>query len=140
MDKFLNKYGVNSTNNFQLLHYAKQLKIPNFTILMRDEIKSYKSNKLPINIITNIHTSKENGVHWSAFHIDKNNNKYFFDSFGLPPTCEIINKFKSNENDHILSSNFKIQKLGTSYCGQISLFVLNELNNNNKYESIILSL
>ena len=40
--EFLNRYGVSTTNNFQLLHWAKQLKIKNFHVLMRDKIKDFK--------------------------------------------------------------------------------------------------
>ena len=37
---------------------------------MRDEIKEMqnKNYKIPVNIITNNNTSKQNGSHWSAFH------------------------------------------------------------------------
>ena len=39
LKSFLEKYGTETSNNFQLLHWAKQLKIKNFHVLMRDEIK-----------------------------------------------------------------------------------------------------
>ena len=59
--EFLNRYGINTTNNFQLLHWAKKLKIKNFSVLMRDEIKDFKFTKLPVNIIVNIDPKKEGG-------------------------------------------------------------------------------
>ena len=37
--EFLNRYGVDTTTNFQLLHWAKQLGLKNFHVLMRDEIR-----------------------------------------------------------------------------------------------------
>ncbi len=59
---------------------------------MIDEIKSCNMT-LPINIIVNIETSKDQGAHWSCFHQSKIN-KCYFDSYGLPPQKEIIKKFK----------------------------------------------
>ena len=67
--EFLNRCSVNITNNFQLLHWAKKLKIKNFSVLMRDEIENFIFTKLPVNIIVNIDPKKEGGVHWSCFHI-----------------------------------------------------------------------
>ena len=136
LTEFFKKYGKNTTNNFQLLHYAKQLKIPNFQILMRNEIKN-ANMKLPVNIITNIHTSKENGIHWSCFHIDEKNNKFWFDSYGIPPPKEIIDKFKSP----ITASDFKLQELGIdNFCGQISLYVLYKLNNKTDFLKTLLDI
>ena len=61
---FLEKYGTETSNNLQLLHWAKQLNIKNFYVLMRDEIKETApiNFKKPLNIITNNNTSDENGV------------------------------------------------------------------------------
>ena len=69
LKSFLDKYGTETSNNFQLLHWTKQLKIKNFHVLMRDEIKETASInfKKPLNIVTNNNTSDENGSHWSAF-------------------------------------------------------------------------
>ena len=58
---FLHKYGTDTTNNFQLLNWGKQLKIKNFHVLMKDEIKEIKPTKKPLNIITNNNTSKQDG-------------------------------------------------------------------------------
>ena len=37
LKSFLDKYGTETSNIFQLLQWAKQLKIKNFHVLMRDE-------------------------------------------------------------------------------------------------------
>ena len=74
LEEFLDKYGTDTTNNFQLLHWAKQLKLKNFRVVMKDEIKDVCYNatqehrKPIINLITNIQNSDEPGAHWSAFH------------------------------------------------------------------------
>ena len=44
LKSFLEKYGTETSNNFQLLHWAKQLKIKNFHVLMRDEIKEMQNS------------------------------------------------------------------------------------------------
>ena len=56
---------------------------------MRDEINQLPRNKFPLNVIVNIHTSKERGVHWSALYINKDI-VFFFDSYALVPTQEIL--------------------------------------------------
>jgi len=84
LKEFLNIYGTNTTNNFQLLNWGKKLKIKNLQVLMIDEIRAC-SIKKPINIIVNIDNSNERGSHWSCFHKTINDKKFFFDSYGLPP-------------------------------------------------------
>ena len=83
------RFGRDSTTNFQLERYARELKIPNFYVCMRDEINQLPRNKFPLNVIVNIHTPKERDVHWSALYINKDK-VFFFDSYGLVPTQEIV--------------------------------------------------
>ena len=137
LEAFYKRFGRHTTTNFQLIKYAKELKIPNFHVCMRDEIKSLPRNKLPLNVITNIHTSAERGVHWSAFYINKNVT-YFFDSYGLPPTQEIINFLPSScDRTH---NTLQVQEFNSSKCGQLSLFVLYKLTQGDSFQDIIISL
>ena len=56
---------------------------------MRDELQLIKdvrstnsANKpIPLNFITNLHTSNQKGVHWSAGTSNKNGDNYYFDSY-----------------------------------------------------------
>ena len=137
IDVFYKRFGKNTTTNFQLIKYARELKIPNFHICMRDEIKHLPKDKFPFNVITNIHTSKERGVHWSAFHVTKDKT-YFFDSFALPPTQEIIDFLPSKTQR--MRNTFAVQTFDESNCGQLSLFVLNKLNSGEQFQDIIISL
>ena len=139
LKSFLDKNGTETSNNFQLLHWAKQLKIKNFHVLMRDEIKEMTdagfnetaspSFKKPLNIITKNNTSDENGSHWSAFHKKDENvfdsvpQKFWFDSNGSPVLEEIVQTFKSP----ILGNTSKFQEFNTSYCGQLSLYFYTRL-------------
>ena len=89
INDFYKCFGRDSTTNFQLERYARELKIPNFYVCMCDEMNQLPRNKFPLNVIVNIHTSKEQGVHWSALYINKDI-VFFFDSYDLVPTQEII--------------------------------------------------
>lgn len=134
-DSFTKRFGVHTTNNIQLLNWGKILKLKNLQVLMIDEIKNCNKT-LPINIIVNIQTTDQKGIHWSCFHQSKKGKKYWFDSYGLDPQKEIIETF----GIPILSNTFIIQDFTSSYCGQISLYVLYRLNQNDDYAKLLLSL
>lgn len=129
LNNFFNKYGIDTTTNFDLIKYAKELKIKPFYYTMRDEIINLPDNCY---VITNINTSKEKGVHHSA--LVKNQNKYFFDSYGLPPTEEIGEGGKY--------STFQLQNFNQKYCGQLSLYFLYKFKFQPKksFEEIVLDI
>ena len=58
IDDFYKRFGRDSTTNFQLERHARELKIPNFYVCMRDEINQLPRNMFPLNVIVNIHTQK----------------------------------------------------------------------------------
>lgn len=131
LTNFLNKYGTQTTNNFQLIKYAKELGIPNFHVCMRDELKELQ---LTCNVICNIHTSDQKGVHWSALRISPHDATYF-DSYGLPPTQEILDL--CSHIKHKITYSGQLQEFGTSYCGQLCLYVLYCLNKSIPFETIV---
>ena len=133
-DEFQRQFGEDTTTNIQLMQMAKVLKIPNFYYVMRDEMGLLPKDKKPLYVMTNIHTSKEKGVHHSCFYTS-NGGSYFFDSYGLPPTKE-VEKFMGSG----ICSTFKIQEDGTRYCGQMSIYILHRLNQGDKFTDIVLSL
>ena len=137
IDDFYKRFGRDSTTNFQLERYARELKIPNFYVCMRDEISQLPRNKLPLNVIVNIHTSKERGVHWSALHINKDI-VFLFDSFGLVPTQEIIDFLP--QHSQRIRNTLEVQSFGESNCGQLSLYVLYKLNKGESFQDTIISL
>ena len=49
--EFMNIYGTNSTTNFQLTKYAKELKIKNFYCLMRNELEQIDTVKSVYNVL-----------------------------------------------------------------------------------------
>jgi hypothetical protein len=111
-------FGTSTSTNFDLIRWAKYLKIKPFYYAMRDEIKDLPNYG---NFMTNIHTSKERGVHHSAIYSDVSK-VYFFDSYALPPTLEIIQKFDHTDN---------------RICGDMALFFLHRINKGDSYEDIL---
>ena len=136
LKQFFDKFGTDTTNNIELMNYAKMLGIKNFYYVMRDEMKLLPLNtKFPLNVMTNIHTSDQPGVHHNCFYIC-DSNRYFFDSYGLAPTKEVEKYMRHGEH-----STFRIQEDNTTYCGQLSLYFLYLMNHTDKsYHDVILSI
>ena len=123
------------TTNFQLEDAAKRLKIKNFRgVIMRDEIKKMKPLKQECGILGS-KTSREDNCHWTTSWKD-GQKKFYFDSFGLTPTVEIVKYLKSP----IIYSTFQIQQFNEVNCGEWCLYVLNRLNKGDEYDDIILDI
>src|SRR5829696_8255233 len=87
--QFLNKYGTDSTSNFQLLKYAKDLGIKPFKVVMRNELYKLKKTKKNYTI-ANYQTTNEKGVHWVALYrssapTEHSSKCFCFDSYGIVP-------------------------------------------------------
>lgn len=132
MEKFFKKFGVNTTTNFQLLKWAKELGIPNFHVVMRDEIKNLPNGE--IYTICNLHKKEQSGVHWSCFHRTENGENYYFDSYGLEPTKEVENILKP-----FTYSNYKLQN-DEKFCGVLCLYVLFRLSQGDNFKNVIISM
>ena len=122
LQDFFKKYGKQTTTNFDLAKIAEKEGVEPFHVVMRDEIKDLPRDVEPLYGVTNIHTSKERGVHWSAFAKTPKGN-FFFDSYGLPPTQE-VKDFLS----HATHNTFTLQEPGTTECGQLCLFLLKSIS------------
>ena len=135
---FLNKYGDQTTTNIELLEYAKELNIP-LKYVMHDELlKLPKSTKY---IMMNLDDSKGNGTHHIAIY-NTPSYKLYFSSYGDVPVKEAIEFFnKSTTSKTIREYNdTQIQDFNSTYCGQLSLYVLYKLHNKFKPIDIILSI
>ncbi len=133
--QFTKEFGSNTTNNFQLKHYAKFLRIKNFKCLMRDELLKVK---LPLCTIINLHKSNQPGVHWCLIFAKDFENAYFFHSYGLLPTKEVVEFLKPFKNRY--HSTFQLQKEEEAFCGQMCLYVLYKLSFGMDFFKIILEL
>ena len=133
--EFLNKFGNDSTSNFDLLRWSKELKIPNFHVCMKDEIKKLKRlKKLPLYIVCNYQLSNQSGNHWICM-IREKEKSFYFDSYGIDPLPEAVDFFKCFDY-----SKFKIQNNDQRFCGQLSLFIIYSLHNGKDFYSTVLDL
>jgi len=123
------------TTNIQLENEAMRLQLKNFRgVIMRDQINKLKQLNQECGILGS-KTSREDSMHWTCWW-KNGKQKYYFDSFGLLPTKEIIRYLKSP----IVYSTFQIQQFNESNCGEWCIYVLNRLNNGDEYIDIILDL
>jgi len=123
------------TTNIQLENEAKKLNFKNFRgVVMRDQISSLKQLACECGILGS-KTSKEDDMHWTCWFKD-GKNKYYFDSFGLTPTKEIVKYLKSP----LIYSTFQIQQFNESNCGEWCIYVLNRLNKGDDYTDVIMDL
>ena len=83
---FIHRFGSGTTSNIQLTNWAKELNIPNFRVLMRDEVKSLKTttNGKPLNFIVNLDHSSNEGTDWNA-SFSNGKDGFYFSSYALPP-------------------------------------------------------
>lgn len=147
---FVKKYGDKTTSNIQLTEWAKELDIPNFHCIMRDEVKhlSMPNNGKPLNIIVNLEKSDQPGSDWNACYTRSNpiSNaiSFYFSSYALPPLKEVKTFLNRNGVKNRKYSTTKLQDWQDEYCGQIALFVLYRLNTGKateeNFENIVLEL
>jgi hypothetical protein len=122
-------------SNTAIKKYAKMLKINNFKgCYMRDELKTLRLRPLECGVL-NLNLSSESGSHWTCW-FKFNDDKYYFNSFGLPPPTELVDYLGSP----ILYSTFQLQEMNDQNCGKWCLLVLKHLNEGIDYIDLILSL
>ena len=72
------------TTNIELLKIAKELLIPNFSCICKDEMNQCTTDNFPINIIVNLNDSDNNvNGHWCLCFIN-DCQKVYYSSFGDP--------------------------------------------------------
>ena len=116
MLEFLCKYGISKTTNFDLIDIANDLEMP-LKVIMKDEFKEkYILENIPL--IINYQNTNQKGIHWVGYY-----DKYYFDSYGLPPLKELENHVNEYNKDDFQSDT------DLEYCGQLTLYVLYNLYN-----------
>src|SRR5271156_1750193 len=118
-----NNISLNTMSNYDIIRVAKELKIPHFRgCFMRDTLpKHINTNECGI---VNLEPDSEQGSHWVSYYKHASE-KYYCDSYGLPPTNEMLKNLKpSSVSSQVIMSTFVIQQLGTVICGQLSIYVL----------------
>jgi len=141
---FIKRFGNDMTSNFQLAKWAKDLRIPNFHVVMRDEVKDLP-NVNPLNVIVNLEKSDQRGSDWTGLHIS-NNNAFYFSSYSLPPLREVKDFVARRRGiTNRKSSTLKLQDYGDSYCGQAALYFLYRMSHlknpsSEDFEEIVLDM
>src|SRR6266853_3027146 len=134
-----NNIKMDSLSNFDIINYMKKLKIKCFrNYFMNDELpKHIRSNECGV---VNLQNSDERGSHHVCYY-KKGNEKYYFDSYGLSPSDDMIKYLKPTKNSSpILCSTFIIQEFNTVICGQLAIYLLYMLDQGYKFLDILLSL
>ena len=124
LKEFLNKYGDDTTSNFDLISWSKQLGIPKMKVVMKNELHKLNGRY----IICNYQTSDFVGTHWIAMYKDTDQ-AFYFNSFGTQPFKEAMDYLGPKH----MYSTFQIQKLNQKCCGQLCLYFLYSLHNKKSY-------
>lgn len=85
--------------------------------------------------IINLDSQDGKGTHWVACHVNRNE-KYYFDSFGLPPPKEIV-KFLNDDKNSIVYNTSQVQNMTEVICGHLCLMVLFRLNHGALFQEIL---
>ena len=131
----MNRIPETALSNIDILKYVKLLKIKNFRgCYMRNELSKLHAKNVECGVL-NLNLSSEPGSHWTCW-FKSNENKYYFNSFGLHPPNELVEYLKSP----ILYSTFQLQRITDKNCGKWCLSILKRLNEGVDYYDLILSL
>ena len=129
MDVFGLKISDRPLTNYELVDYAKRLKIPDFRGLFMIDTLLKLSKKRECGIV-NFSLSKDDGTHWVCYFKD-NSIKIYFDSYGQITPLQIQNylKTKRERGTAVIQRNTDVvQPTNTSICGHLCLFVLKALS------------
>lgn len=118
-------------SDIQLIDAVKKLKIKNFRgVFMRNALlKGPNSHECGI---LNLDDSGGKGTHWVAW-MKSNLEKWYFDSYGLPPPTELVNYLKSP----IYYNSERIQPDGEVFCGHLCLYMLKKVQDGNDFQEVI---
>ena len=117
-------------SNIDLLEYIKLLKVPKFRgVFHRDELPK-RINAVECGIV-NLSPHEQLGTHWVCY-AKVHKTRIYFDSFGRKTPLEIQMYMKTAEefrnNDPVIERSTSIvQRVDTSICGHLCLYVLTSL-------------
>jgi len=118
-------------SNFEIEDVLKKIGLKNFRggVFLRDTFtKKRKRNEYAI---MNLDDTCGNGTHWVAWF--KRGNKFYFDSFRLPPPTELSNYL----NGYVFYPTEQIQPRQAVICGHLCLFVLKDMQKGKHLQEII---
>jgi len=118
-------------SNFEIEDAVKKIGLNNFRgVFLRKTLpKKTKRNEYPI---INLNDISVNGMHWVVW-LKRGNDKFYFDSFGLPPPTELKNYL----NRGVFYPSKQIQPRQEAICGHLCLFALKEMQKGKRLQEII---
>lgn len=119
------------TSNIELCNYANELGL-NIEVVMRDNVLN-DLNDLD-GLIVNLQTSSESGSHWIMM---SQKHSVYYDSYGLPPILEAFEYLGHFEFTSVQTQPMETLNKTSAICGQLCLWVLKKLEDDNTFESII---
>ena len=82
--------------------------------------------------ILNLDSSSGDGTHWVMW-FKKGNDKFYFDSYGVQPSSELIAYLKSP----IFYNSERVQQNSEVFCGYLCLFTLKQHSLGNNLKAVI---
>ena len=80
----------------------------------------------------NLDSSSGDDTHWVMW-FKNGEDKFYFDSYGVPPPCDLIAYLKSP----IFYNSERDQQNGVVSCGHLCLFALKQLSLGNNLQTVI---
>lgn len=105
-------------------------------VMMNDQLpQNINKNEIWNAVINLMNTPTEqeraegrNGTHWVCVYNDpKSHQIEYFDSYGLPPTQNVLNFLKSTHKE-VVMNNSMLQRLGTGPCGYFCCYYIKKRN------------
>ena len=126
------------TTNIELIDLAKDLSIPDFYSICKDEMNQCLTENISTKILVNLNDSDNNvNGHWCSSFIN-DDQKVNYLSFGNPIPNQEKDFMMKVDDRKILSSNFQIQDFNTDTCGLYCILIFFLLNNKIKFDDIII--
>ena len=111
---------MGSLTNYEIEDVAKHYHIPLIDCCMKDELPhSLKDGYYIINLQS---STQGDGTHWTVLIVQPKI-AVFMDSFGAPPSTEIVDFVKKRKGIHLAFNNEIIQDLSSENCGYFCLYL-----------------
>lgn len=117
---------IEPLSNFDIMEELRPIK--KFRgVFSRDNTPFLNNNE---SLVMNLDDKNGNGTHWTAM-IKKGNKILYFDSYGYPPSQEIVNMYKNKSK--ILYSSNNIQHNDSIMCGFFCVQFIEEVSNGKSF-------
>jgi hypothetical protein len=111
---------MGSLSNYEIEDVARHYGINLIDCCMKDELpRTIKDGFYVVNLES---SSQGEGTHWTTLIVQPNI-AVFFDSFGAPPSTEIVDFVKKRKGIHMAFNNEIIQDLSSENCGYFCLYL-----------------